>query len=227
MARRRKVDNLLALAVLSMLTIRPAHPYSIASALRATGKDHDMKINWGSLYTVVGNLEKHGFVTATGTLRQGRRPERTIYAITDAGRAELKEWLCELVAVPYQEFPRFATALSLIGSLHPTEVTALLSQRLRVLDAEIAGARAALAEVAGTLPRVFLIEGEYGVALRQAEAEWIRSLLAELEAGSFPGLDQWRQAHETGVIPAELLALFNQQTGGSWEGMEREEHPTT
>ena len=91
MARRRRVNNLLALAILTLLGERPMHPYEIATLLRERGKAGSIKINWGSLYTVVQNLEKHGFVEAAGTARSGRRPERTVYAITKAGRAELDD----------------------------------------------------------------------------------------------------------------------------------------
>jgi DNA-binding PadR family transcriptional regulator len=83
------VNNLMALAVLSTVTHRPMHPYEMATALRAWGKEQDMPIKWGSFYTVVRNLEKHGLLAAVESTREGRRPERTVYEITDAGRAEL------------------------------------------------------------------------------------------------------------------------------------------
>jgi DNA-binding PadR family transcriptional regulator len=97
MAKRRKVGNLLALSLLTLLTERPMYPYEMAAALRERGKDNAIKINWGSLYTVVQNLEKHGFIEAVQVAREGRQPERTTYQITDAGRAELKDWLRELL----------------------------------------------------------------------------------------------------------------------------------
>ena len=53
MSKRRKVGNLLGLAVLSAVALKPMHPYEIASVLRERGKDQDIKIKWGSLYTVV------------------------------------------------------------------------------------------------------------------------------------------------------------------------------
>ena len=89
MAKRRKVGNLLGLAVLSTVSAKPMHPYEMAAVMRARGKDRDMDIKWGSLYTVVGNLEKHGFLAVEGSGREGARPERTVYRITDAGAAEL------------------------------------------------------------------------------------------------------------------------------------------
>ena len=198
MARRRKVGNLLALAVLSALVERPMHPYEMASILRERGKDQSIKINWGSLYTVVQNLERHAFIEATGTSRQGRHPERTIYAITDAGREELADWLRELVGVPEREYSRFEAALSVLGILPPDEAIALLRQRLRVLDADVAAQRAALETYGKEIPRVFLIEGEFHLALVRAEADWVRGLLAEIDAGTFPGMRLWREFHEGG-----------------------------
>jgi DNA-binding PadR family transcriptional regulator len=213
-AKRRRVGNLMALAILALLVPgRPMHPYEMATALRGTGKDRDMRIKWGSLYTVVQNLEKHALIEALGSDRAGRRPERTVYGITEAGRAEVTDWLRELVAVPEAEFPRFEAALSVLGVLPPDEVVALLETRLRALDDDIAAQRAALAN-AGRVPRIFLIEDEYAVAMRVAEAAWVRSLLAELVDGSLPGLDGWRQFHETGSPPPEWARLFAEHTGG-------------
>jgi DNA-binding PadR family transcriptional regulator len=213
MAKRRKVGNLLALALLALLVPgRPMHPYEMATVLRRTGKEQDMKIKWGSLYTVVQNLEKHGYIAATETGRAGRRPERTRYAITDAGRAELQDWLRELVGDPEKEYPRFEAALSVLGVLPPDEVTALLERRLRALDAEIEAQRTGLGQVATEVPRLFLIESEYALALRAAEAAWIRSLLAELTTGSLPGMAEWRQWHKTGGIPPEWTQLM-EETG--------------
>lgn len=207
MATRRKVGNLLALTVLNSLVERPMHPYELASVLRARGKDHSIKIKWGSLYTVMQNLEKHGFVEATGTTREGRRPERTVYAITPAGLAEVRDWLRELVGVPEREFPRFEAALSEIGVLPPDEVVELLEQRLRILDAELAEGRVALGGLAQGLPRVFLIEMEYHMAMVEAEVEWIRGLLKEIREGTLTGVDAWREWHATGRVPESITEL--------------------
>ena len=81
MPKRRKVANLLALAVLATVVTRPMHPYEIASVLRARSKDRDLEIKWGSLYRVVENLERHGFLAPVHSERQGGRPERTVYRI--------------------------------------------------------------------------------------------------------------------------------------------------
>jgi DNA-binding PadR family transcriptional regulator len=208
-AKRRKVGNLLALGILALLTAgQSMHPYEMASVLRQTGKEQDMKIKWGSFYTVVQNLEKHGFIRATGSDRAGRRPERTSYAITDAGRAELADWMRELLAVPEPEQSSFVAALSVVGVVSPDEVTELLTQRLRALEESIAGHRALLDETVKTVPWIFLVESEYELALRRAEADWVRDLLVKLADRTMPDLAGWREYHETGRLPAEFAQLL-------------------
>lgn len=213
MAKRRKVGNLLALAILAQLTMgRPMHPYEIATALRRTGKEHDMSIKWGSFYTVVANLEKHGFIEATGSERDGRRPERTSYTITGEGRAELRDWLRELVAEPEAEVPRFEAALSVVGVLPPDEVVALLRTRLAALEAGIESQRAELAEAATFVPEIFLVEGRYALAMREAETAWVRDLLRQLTDGTLPGVEPWREYHRTGAMPDEFRKLLEDTT---------------
>jgi len=211
-AKRRRVGNLLALAVLSTLVERPMHPYEMAAVLRERGKEQDMPIKWGSLYTVVANLTRHGLLAAVESGRQGRRPERTVYGITDAGREELADWTRELVAVPEREHPRFRAGLSVLGVLPPDEVTELLRQRLDRLEAQLAEERADLARFAREVPRIFLIEVEYDLAVRTAEVDWVRGLLDELTTGSLPGLAEWRAWHETGAVPPDWAELAERGT---------------
>src|SRR5215475_11006971 len=116
---RRKVSNLMALSLLSLLTERPMYPYEMTSKLRGYGKDQAIRINWGSLYTVVENLEKQGFIEAVEVAREGSQPERTTYRITEAGRDELKDWLRELVSEPEREYTSFEAALGECSSLGP------------------------------------------------------------------------------------------------------------
>jgi DNA-binding PadR family transcriptional regulator len=213
MAKRRKVSNLLALSLLTLLMERPMYPYEMATKLRERGKDNAIKINWGSFYTVVQNLEKHGFIEAVEVAREGRQPERTTYQITDAGRAELNDWLRELLSTPEREHTSFEAALGESAVLPPDELIDLLQRRLAVLEKANGRLQAELETLRGQLPRLFLIEAEYYQALRRAEEEWVRGLLKELTDGTFPGLDAWRRFHATGEIPEELVDLFEQQGG--------------
>lgn len=207
MAKRRKVGNLLALSLLSLLAQQPMYPYEMAQTLRIRGKEQNFKINWGSLYTVVQNLEKYGFIEVAATDREGRQPERTTYQITQSGLAELRDWMSELLRVPEDERGGFVTALSEAGVLPPDEVIGLLTTRLATLDKDNARQQADLRLWVERLPRLLLIEAEYQLAMCVAQAEWLRGLLGELVAGTISGMDAWRHMHETGEPPPEFVEL--------------------
>ena len=207
MANRRKVSNLLALALLSLLAQQPMYPYEMAQTLRTRGKDRTIRINWGSLYTVVQNLEKHGFIEAAGTNREGRQPERTTYRITERGMAELRDWLRELLSEPDDQPTPFAAALSEGGILPPAEMAELLAQRLARLDKANAAHEAELTVWNERLPRILIIESDYELAMRKAQADWVRGLLSEITEGTLGGMDTWRKIHETGEIPPEIREL--------------------
>jgi DNA-binding PadR family transcriptional regulator len=193
---KRKVSNPLALAVLACLFERPMHPYEMATTLRERGKDQSIKLNYGSLYTVVEALQQHGLIVAQETEREGRRPERTVYRLTDAGRMELIDWVSELLSTPAKEFTRFEAGLSLAGVLPPEDIAALLEQRCRLLELEIAQMRSLLQIVQQQgLVRIFVIENEYVLAMREAELAWTRKLAGEIRSGAVGDLAEWTAMH--------------------------------
>jgi DNA-binding PadR family transcriptional regulator len=187
MAKKRKVSNLLALAVLSYLTQRPMHPYELGRTLRDHGDERSIKFNHGSLYMVVQQLERAGFITEQETSREGQRPERTVYALTAAGRDELHDWLRELVEEPQHEYPHFVAALSLIAALPPSEVLTLLRRRLTRLAEQRAEIRAIIDDtLAQGVPELFLIEEEYRLTLLDAESSFVERFIGRIidpEAG--------------------------------------------
>src|SRR5919201_4862947 len=181
MAKRRKVGNLLALAVLSYLTRQPMHPYELGRKLRDHGDARSIKFNHGSLYMVVQQLARAGFIVEQETTREGQRPERTVYAITDAGRHEVRDWLRALVEVPQHEYPHFVAALSLIGALPPSEVIELLGRRLRRLAKQRAEIRDLIDSVlAGGVHPLFLVEEEYRLALLDAESSFVERFIERI-----------------------------------------------
>ena len=151
------------------------------------------------------DLESRGLVEPEGTARAGHRPERTVYHITEEGQRELEDRLRELISEPVKEYPIFTSVLSLMAVIHPNELAGLLAERLQALEIEIAATTGIIDHAVGhRLPRLFLLETEYGLAMKRAEAEWVRGLMTELADDTFPDLKFWRTWHETGEFPQEL-----------------------
>jgi DNA-binding PadR family transcriptional regulator len=189
----RKVSNPLALAVLACLAERPMHPYEMASTLRERHKDDAIKLNYGSLYSVIEALCRHQFIVPKETIKDGKRPERTVFKLTESGSHEHSDWLSELLAEPTKEFTHFAAGLSLMPGLPPEEAAALLQRRCEMLELGLARARSVLGYTREKkLARLFVIDREYDAMLRQAELEWTRALVAEIASGKLEGMDEWR-----------------------------------
>jgi DNA-binding PadR family transcriptional regulator len=199
---KRKISNPLALAVLSLLVERPMHPYEMSSTMRERVKEESIKLNYGSLYSVVDSLVKHNLIEVQETIREGRRPERTVYAITEAGRTELVDWLSELLSIPVKEFTQFEAALSLMPCMPPDEVSRLLSIRRSRLETEIVGVRAVMEDMANQgMPYLWAIEGDYLLQLREAESRFVDNLIKKINDGTLDGVEVWRRAHEGGELP--------------------------
>jgi DNA-binding PadR family transcriptional regulator len=186
------------------------HPYEVAQTLRQRAKQESVRLNYGSLYAVVESLEKKGFIKATGTVREGKRPERTVYAITDDGSREMNEWMTELISVPSKEYPAFMAGLSFLPSLPPDEALAALQSRRDGLKVKLAGMRGAMkAALDAGLPRIFELETEYEEQQLAAELKFVSALVDEMVAGNLEGLDMWKMFHTEGFNAEEVEFSFD------------------
>lgn len=172
------------------------HPYEMATTMRERGKDQSIKLNYGALYTVVEALQHHEFIVAQETERSGRRPERTVYRLTDAGRMELIDWVSELISMPVKEYTQFEAGLSLIPVLPPEDAAALLTQRCAHIEMNIVQERSLLQLAAQHgVPRLNLIEGEYLLAMHEAELAWTRQFAETIRSGNVEGIAEWTAYH--------------------------------
>jgi DNA-binding PadR family transcriptional regulator len=170
--------------------------------MRERHKEDSIKLRYGSLYTVVEALHREGMIAPQETSRDGRRPERTTYTITDPGRAELTAWMSDLLRRPVKEYPQFMAALSLLPVLPPDAVVALLTERLQHLDLGIQTRRGALDGVlkAG-LPPLFLVEGDFELALMAAERRFVAELVARIAKDPAELAPIWPEFHAGAAKP--------------------------
>jgi DNA-binding PadR family transcriptional regulator len=180
MAKSKQSSNPLALAVLVLLFERPMHPYEIAATLRVRNKSGSIKLRYGSLYTVIDALLEEKLIEVKQTVREGRRPERTIYALTPDGLKRMQEWMRSLLGTPVKEYPQFEAALSLLPAVPPDEAIALLEARVVRLGDMCEELRAAINEAGRHVEALFLVENEYRLNLLEAERQFIEGLIQRL-----------------------------------------------
>lgn len=185
----------LALSALALLDERPMHPYELASTMRARHHDEFVRLNFGSLYHTVEVLERNGWIVPAEREKEGRRPERTIYRLTEAGRDVLLRVVGDIIAAPRREYPHFAAGLMFMHRLEATRAAELLDQRAQVLRTTITH----LSHLLSTLheegvKRLSLIELEHKIAMLEAEERWVNGLAREVKTGKL----EWSAGIEAG-----------------------------
>ena len=201
MVRRSHRRSPLALAVLGLLYEAPMHPYRMQQLIKERGKDEVINVRErASIYQTIDRLQREGLVTVALTTRDEKRPERTVYQLTEEGRETTRDWLREMLSTPAREFPAFPAALAFLPLLTPEDALRQLEVRIIRLEAELARVDAELAGAARILPRLFLIEEEYLRAMLSTELEWVRFLANDLRAGRLTWDDEWLRAVASSVM---------------------------
>lgn len=171
----------LGICVLGLAAERPMHPYEMLQLIIARREERLVKVRPGTLYHTVARLTEGGLLQQVGTDRDGNRPERTVYRITDAGRVRLADRLRNMLATPAAEYPAFPLAIAEAHNLSREEVAQLLHRRRDTLADNLHELSDALAEAAGRgVSRQYVLDAEYTAALLRTQIDWIDRLRAEL-----------------------------------------------
>jgi DNA-binding PadR family transcriptional regulator len=188
----------LALSILELLDERPMHPYELASTMRDRHHDEFIRLNFGSLYHTVDALERDGWIEPVEREKEGRRPERTIYRLTDSGRELLVRVVSEILATPTREFLHFSAGLMFMHHLDATRAAAQLATRAASLSALIEKLQRIMGELlADGVTRLALIELEHKIAIIEAERTWVRKVEKEITDGKLEWVVGINAGHET------------------------------
>jgi PadR family transcriptional regulator AphA len=167
-------------ALLGLLAMEPASGYELAKEFERELGRYAWQAGHTSIYPELAKLADRGLVVASDTGARGRRT----YAITDAGRAELRDWLMTPTgnAVVRNEA---VLRLFLVSALPPDDARELLK---RIAD-HTAEAAAELREILagpgepapGRRVGYGRIAGEYGVRQYDAVHDWALWALEQLD----------------------------------------------
>jgi DNA-binding PadR family transcriptional regulator len=193
----------LGLIVLWLLVEEPMHVYRMQKRLEQTGKSRVVNVRArASLYQTIERLLRLGLVEVRETARTEGLPDRTVYALTEAGRDTATEWLRETLRTTGGEYPEFITAVSILFGLAPDDARRQLELRAEKLAAELAETEAELA-AHPDLPRLFLLEEEYRRAVLDAELSWVRAVIEDIRAGRLGWSEDWLRDMATAHLTAD------------------------
>jgi DNA-binding PadR family transcriptional regulator len=174
----------LGLTVLRLLCERDMHPYEMQQRIRERGLDQLVKVTHGALYHTVESLTKAELIVSAQTTREGRRPERTVYAVTEAGRDVALDRLRQILGMVTPEYPAFRVALAFMSMMSPADAAERLGQRAVLLEGELASVQTHYdALVKNGLARIALVEFEHMASHLRADLELTRGLLDDIREG--------------------------------------------
>jgi DNA-binding PadR family transcriptional regulator len=184
---RRPLD----LLVLSMLFERPMHPYEMAQLAVTRHMDRLVKVRTTTFYNTVARLLDEGLVVVRDVQREGNRPERTVYELTEAGRRVHRETAEELLADHPVEYPQLYLALAQAHEL-PREEAARLLRIRRVAMADELDTMADLIDRTATagVPEIFRLDGGMRVATLTAQIAWLDDLITRIDRNEIAWLDE-------------------------------------
>jgi DNA-binding PadR family transcriptional regulator len=183
----------LAVVLLSLVAEAPMHPYRMQQLIRERRKDQVVNVaQRNSIYQTIERLKRAGLIEVRESSRDERRPERTVYGITEEGSATLQEWMREMLSRPAREFPQFPAALALLPMVSVSDAIGYLEARAVALTEQLGQIDAELSSV--DLPRLFLLEEEHTRALIEAELHWLHTVIDDLHTGEITWDGPWLAA---------------------------------
>mgnify|MGYP003365626885 CR=1 FL=1 len=182
------VERLTPMGVMILALLREGdmHPYEMVRLMRARRDERLLTVTNGTLYHTVARLQRAGLIDEVGIDREGNRPERTTYTITDAGTDALVDWLRRELSI-IERPAEFRIALAEAHNLERPDIIDCLRARRSALAEGHTLHRDGLIDARRSgAPEQVLVEFERQEVLLDAELHWLDSLLDRLEAEAFP-----------------------------------------
>jgi DNA-binding PadR family transcriptional regulator len=174
------------LVLLGLLTDRPLYGYEIKQSNEEHMGDWT-SIPFASIYFALNKLAEEGFVEQVATEQSGSRPSRSVYQVTDAGRAEFLRLLREVWQNVEREYFTLDIGLFFMSALPRDEIQGYLEMRCQALRSTLDHIRqhreAQLAEP--EVPRLAAAIFDHSIAHAQAELAWTEDQLARLRSGEY------------------------------------------
>jgi PadR family transcriptional regulator, regulatory protein AphA len=177
-------------AILGFLSFAPFSGYDLKKAFDRSVQ-HFWPANQSQIYRTLAQLDEEGLVEKE-VIEREERLDMKIYNITEAGRAELHQWLSTPLPVQDNREP-FLIQIYFGSKLSDEELLGLLQHRLKVAEEQLAVYEAIYQAVQNTPSKVNdprsvflnLLPLEVGYIDSQSIAQWLRSAIKRIESKNY------------------------------------------
>lgn len=170
------------LVLLGVLCEKPMHGYEIKHIIEEHMGDWT-DIKFGSIYFALSKLAEEHSVEISEEGREGNRPSRTVYRITERGKREYIRLLRELWVSKDRTLYPFDIALFFINSLPKEEVAGYLEVQIKNTDESIAYLKQHAAQMSDNPHIPAQARAIVSHTLRHLEAErnWLTEVQEQLD----------------------------------------------
>jgi PadR family transcriptional regulator, regulatory protein AphA len=166
---------------LGVLFFQEATGYEIKKEIEEGLFSHFIDASFGSIYPALAQLNAEGLVTLRAE-EQATRPDKKIYAITDAGRATLAKWLAVVPARDKYK-SEFLFEMLLQEMLPAEHLRLAIEKQLGDLKEELVRIDECRAQGAGTAGSDFVVG--YGEAVLSAGVNYLEAQLENMKTNIF------------------------------------------
>jgi DNA-binding PadR family transcriptional regulator len=175
------------LVILGLLRERPLYGYELKHIIEERMGDWT-NIAFGSVYYALDKLQDDGFVEQVATEKEGGRPSRTVYQITEAGREEFPHLLREVWGEVERHYYTFDIGLTFMEALPLEEIKGYLRGRLSQLESilQYLDAHEEKQLAREEVPRLAAAVFAHSRAHFETELSWTQDVLEKIEQGIYP-----------------------------------------
>ncbi|MTH53982.1 PadR family transcriptional regulator [Bacillus mangrovi] len=182
------------LVILGLLMEGNKHPYEIQQVINERQMKHYIKLASGSLYYAFETLGKDGFVKVVDVVSDTKRPDKTIYAITEAGEAEFEKLFFEQLLKKEHMYRPVYASLSFTSYIDQDKLERALKGKIEETETTLKKMKRLYAEKKKTAPL-----GNLSIIMRvilhlKAELGWFQFLHEAADAGKISKIDEDAEA---------------------------------
>ena len=171
------------LSILSLIGEQPRHGYDIEQVIEARGMRDWTEIGFSSIYYLLTKLEKESLIESHLQQSEGQGPARKVYSITQVGRQSQFEGTIKALSTPQRVSSSFLVGLSNYPVVPREQVLEALDSYTTQLEERL-NHMLQQAEEQRPLPPFVEAMFDYSQALAEAELNWIRNFIGDMEAGN-------------------------------------------